>query len=237
MELTRDNWTQSDYSDLVEYLKTLADKKYKEFGDRIAPGTDFSFGVRVPVLRKISKEIAKGNYAEFLACKKGKYREEIMLHGLVMALVKCDYPQMLAYIKEYADMITSWETCDIVSFKGLKKYLPEMWKDIEYFIYNDNPWVVRYGFKILMDFYLIDEYIDRVLQYVNSINSDHYYVQMVQAWLVATAAAKQRDKTFEFLANNNLNPKTQNMAIQKIRDSFRVSKEDKELANSLKKPL
>lgn len=235
MNLAKQHWTQSDYNEFVEYLKTLADEKYKKFSDGLSPDTEFSFGIRVPILRQISKDISKGNYAEFLRCKKGAYREEIILYGLVMALVKCDYPQMLAYIKEYAGMITSWETCDIVSFKGLKKYLGEMWSDVEYFIYNDNPWIVRCGFKILMDFYLTDEYIDGVLGYVNSVNSDHYYVQMMQAWLVATAAAKQRDKTFAFLADNDLNATTQNLAVGKIRDSFRISKEDKELAKNLKK--
>ncbi|MBQ3471130.1 MAG: DNA alkylation repair protein, partial [Clostridia bacterium] len=135
------------------------------------------------------------------------------------------------------DMIVNWETNDIVSFKGIKKHIPEMWAEMDYFIYNENPWVVRYGFKMLMDFYLTDEYIDGVLKYVNSVNSDFYYVQMMQAWLLATAAAKQRDKTFEFLSDNDLNAKTQNTAIQKIRDSFRITAADKELAKNFKKTL
>lgn len=235
MELTREKWTQTDYDALVEYLKTLADDEYKKFSDGLVPDTEFSFGIRVPVLRKTAKDIAKGNYTEYLECKKGKYREEIMLEGLVMTLIKCDYPQMLEYIKQYAEKITSWETCDIVSFKGLKKYLPEFFNEIEYFIYNKNNWVVRYGFGCLMEFYLTDEYIDAVLDYVNSVDSDFYYVQMMQAWLIATAAAKCRDKTIEFLKNNNLNAKTQNMAIRKMRESYRISAEDKELVKGLKK--
>ena len=235
MELTREHWTQSDYDALVEYMKTLADSKYKEFSDGLVPGAEFSFGIRVPVLRDTAKKISKGNYAEYLACKKGEYREEIMLEGLVMALIKCGYPEMLGMIKSYADKITSWETCDIVSFKGLKKYLPEFFADIEYFIYNENPWVVRYGFGCLLEFYLTDEYIDRVLEYVNSVNSDFYYVQMMQGWLVATAAAKCRDKTMKFLADNQLNAVTQNMAVRKIRESNRISAEDKELAKQFKK--
>lgn len=235
MELTREHWTQSDYDAFVEYLKTLADSKYKEFSDSLVPGTEFSFGIRVPVLRKTAKEISKGNYTEFLACQKGEYREEIMLEGLVMSLIKCDYPAMLGMMKTYADKITSWETCDIVSFKGLKKYLPEFFADIEYFIYNENPWVVRFGFGCLLEFYLTDEYIDRVLEYVNSVDSDFYYIQMMQGWLVATAAAKCRDKAMKFLADNKLNSVTQNMAVRKIRESNRISAEDKELVKQFKK--
>lgn len=235
MELTRDSWTQADYNSFVEYMKTLADEKYKKFSDGLVPGTEFSLGIRVPNLRKMAKEISKGNYKEFLECKKGEYREEVMLEGLVMSLIKCDYPQMLDMIKQYADKITSWETCDIVSFKGLKKYLPQFWNDIEYFIYNENPWIVRYGFGCLLEFYLTDEYIDRVLSYVDSVNSDFYYVQMMQGWLLATAAAKCRDKTIAFLKKNNLNATTQNMALRKMRESYRISAEDKELAKKLKK--
>ena len=235
MQLTRDSWSEDSYGEFVNYLQSLSDKKYKEFSDGLVPDAEFSFGVRVPLLRSAAKEIVKGNYEEFLNCKIGAYREEIMMQGLVMSLVKCDYPQMLTYMKRYAKMIKSWETCDIVSFKGVKKHISEFWNDVEYFIHSTNPWEVRFGFLHLMGFYLTDEYIDDVLSYVNEINSDFYYVQMMQAWLVATAAAKQRDKTIAFLADNRLNAKTQNMAIQKMRDSYRISPEDKELVKKFKK--
>lgn len=235
MELARERWSQNDYNELVEYMKTLSDAKYKTFNEKLVPEGERALGVRVPALRKAAKEISKGNYSEFLACEKGDLREEIMLEGLVMTLIKCDYETMLGYIKEFVEKIRSWETCDIVSFKGIKKYLPEFFGDIEYFIYNDNPWVVRFGFGCLLEFYLTDEYIDRVLKYVNSVDSDFYYVQMMQGWLLATAAAKCRDKTMEYLKNNSLNAVTQNMAIRKIRESYRISKEDKETVRQFKK--
>lgn len=235
MNLTREHWQQSDYGEFVNYLKALSDKKYKEFSDGLTPGAELSFGVRVPVLRNAAKEIVKGNYGEFLNCKIGAYREEIMMRGFVMSLVKCGYAQMLSYMKSYAKIINSWDTCDTVTFKGVKKHLAEFWNDVGDFIHSSNPWEVRFGFLHLMSFYLTDEYIDGVLEYVSEINSDFYYVQMMQAWLVATAAAKQRDKTFAFLAGNRLNAETQNMAVRKIRDSYRISPEDKELAGKLKK--
>ena len=234
MELIKDLWTQDDYEELTEYLKSLADEKYKKFSDSLVPGEDLSYGIRIPILRQIAKKIHKGGYESFLACKKGNYREEIMLEGLVMTLIKCDYPKLLGYIKSYAEKIRSWETCDIVSFKLIKTHLEDFFGDIEYFIYNENPWIVRYGFGCLLEFYLTDEYIDAVLKYVNSVNSDFYYIEMMQGWLVATAAAKCRDKTFAFLADNDLNDATQNMAVRKIRESNRISKEDKDLAVKFK---
>lgn len=235
MELNREHWTQADYSEYIEYLKSLGEESYKEFNSKLIPDTPHAFGIRTPFLRKTAKEILKGNYAEFLDCEKSDYHEEVIIEGLVMSGIKCGYVEMLAYMKKFAGKIYNWAICDTVSFKGVKKYLPEFFADIEYFIYNKNPWAQRFGFGCLMEFYLTDEYIDAVLEYVNSVNSDFYYVEMMQSWLVATAAAKQREKTLAFLKNNNLNDFTHNKALQKMRESYRISKEDKELAASLKR--
>ena len=228
MELTRGLWTQSDYDEFTEYLISLSDEKYKSFSDSLVPGFELSYGIRVPLIRQTARLIAKGDYNGFLSCKKGGYREEIMLEGIVMSLIKCDYAHTLAYMKEYTYKINSWDTCDTVTFKNLKNRPHEFLDDAAWFIRNGNPWAQRFGFLHLMSFYLTDEYIDRVFEYVNSVNSDFYYVQMMQAWLVATAAAKCRDKTMEFLADNDLNKFTRNKAIQKMRESYRISPEDKE---------
>ena len=41
MELTKEIWTQSDYDEFAEYLKTLADEKYKKFSDSLMQTWDF----------------------------------------------------------------------------------------------------------------------------------------------------------------------------------------------------
>ena len=87
MELTKEIWTQSDYDEFAEYLKTLADEKYKKFSDSLVPGETQSIGIRVPILRQTAKAISKGDYASFLNCKNNAYREEIMIKGLVMSLI------------------------------------------------------------------------------------------------------------------------------------------------------
>ncbi|HHW45690.1 MAG TPA: hypothetical protein GXX17_02115 [Clostridiales bacterium] len=66
MQLCRTHWSQSDYEEFLTELKISADPKYKEFMQRLIPGEQNILGVRMPVLRNISKEIAKGNFAQFL---------------------------------------------------------------------------------------------------------------------------------------------------------------------------
>ena len=68
MELIRDNWTKNDYDDFVEELRSYADEKYRCFHSSLIPDNDkdFFIGVRMPVMRKLGKEISKGNGRSFL---------------------------------------------------------------------------------------------------------------------------------------------------------------------------
>ena len=58
---------------------------------------------------------------------------------------------------------------------------------------------------------------------------------MMNAWLLCNLFIKRREKTISFLQNNKLNKFTINKGISKCRDSFRVSKEDKEYLLRFKK--
>jgi hypothetical protein len=62
-----------------------------------------------------------------------------------------------------------------------------------------------------------------------------YYVNMINAWLICELFIKKREETIEFLKDNKLNKFTINKAISKCRDSYRVSKEDKEMLLKFKK--
>lgn len=235
MELIRDTWTQYDYSEFIEYIKSIADDDYKAFSQKLTPNTPNMYGIRVPIMRNIAKQIGKGNFHQFLDCIKSDYHEEIIIEGLVMTGIKCSYEEMLSMMKAFSGKIYNWAISDTVVFKGLKKYPERYIDDCDWFIYNDNPWIKRYGFGGLMNFCICDEYIEKVLKKVDSVNSDHYYVEMMQAWLLATAMAKLRDKTLSYLENNNLNNDTMNMTIRKICDSYRISDSDKMLVRKMKK--
>ena len=54
------------------------------------------------------------------------------------------------------------------------------------------------------------------------------------AWYFATALAKQYDATLPYIEKQSLNDWTHNKAIQKARESFRITPEQKEYLKSLK---
>lgn len=235
MELIRKSWNQDDYGEFRKYLKGLLEESYKKFNEKIIPDTPLFYGIRVPKLREISKEILKGNSQEFINLKKEEYHEEIIIEGLVMAGESKDYEEMLEYMKAFSEKIYNWAICDTVSFKGVKKYKREFLKDSIWFYENENPWIVRFGLKNLMDFYLDEGYIKEVLEITKSVKSDFYYVEMMQAWLLATAFAKFRKETLTVLEKGGFSQNVYNMTVRKIRDSFRISKEDKEMILKFKR--
>ena len=80
-----------------------------------------------------------------------------------------------------------------------------------------------------------DEYLDCIFKLIDEIELDKYYVNMGISWLLCECFIKYRDKTLEYLLKSQVNTFTFNKTISKIRDSYRVSKEDKLYLNSLKK--
>ena len=58
------------------------------------------------------------------------------------------------------------------------------------YLTSQNTWVVRTGLVIMLSNYLEQDTISQVLSRTCAITSNFYYVQMAQAWLLATAWAK-----------------------------------------------
>ena len=65
-------------------------------------------------------------------------------------------------------------------------------------------------------------------------DTEKYYVHMAAAWLTAEILVKYYDFGLKLLQNKVLQPKTHNKAIQKAKESYRLTKEQKGTLESLK---
>lgn len=220
-----------------EQLFEKQDLKYKEFHSSLCPNVDKIIGVRVPELRKMAKDIAIQDYAQFLEQAKDEYYEELVLQGLVIGYAKISIEETFKYLEKFVPKINSWAVCDTTcsNLKITKKHMQEMWKFLEQFINSKNEYEIRFALVMYLNYFLTDEYIDEILQKIDKITSKEYYVQMAIAWLLSFAYIKQKEKTEKYLLQNNLDEFTQNKAIQKICESYRVSNEDKEKMRKYKK--
>ena len=220
-----------------EKLFEKQDLKYKEFHSSLCPNVDNIIGVRVPELRKMAKEIAIQDYEKFLLQAQDDYYEELLLQGLVIGYAKISIEETFKYLKNFVPKINSWAVCDTTcsNLKITKKYMKEMWEFLEQYINSKNEYEIRFALVMYLNYFLTDDYIDEILLKIDKITNEEYYVQMAIAWLVSFAYIKQREKTEKYLLKNKLDKFTLNKSIQKICESYRVSKEDKEKLRKLKK--
>ena len=216
-----------------EELLKNQDLKYRAFNAKLIPNMDIesTIGVRIPILREIAKRAVKEN-----ACFEVKYYEEKLIYGMTIGYSKLSISEYISRLKNFVPMIDNWSICDSVcsTLKFTKKYQAQMLDYIK--SYQDGTeYEVRFLLVMLMDYYLTDDYIVETLNIVSNIKRDEYYIKMAQAWLIATALAKYYDKTVTLIDNNTFNPWVHNKAIQKARESYRISPEQKEYLSELKR--
>lgn len=219
-------------------LIELSDAKYKEFSAGLCPGVNIEMlGVRIPKIRKLAKEIVKDNPEEYLKNPQEKYFEELMLQALVIANLKIDLEKKKEYIISFVPKINSWAICDsfCVDLKDADKNPEFFWKIISKYFKSKKEYEIRFAIVMLLDHYVKEEYIDKIFEVVDNIKNEEYYVEMGIAWLVAEMYIKFPKQTMEYLKNCKLNKFTYNKALQKARESYRVSKEEKEILNKMKK--
>lgn len=225
--------------EIREKLYKNQDLKYKKFHSSLCPNVDNIIGVQVPKLRQITKELSKTNTIEYLELDDIIFYEEKVIQGLLIGTSKLSINETLKYLEKYIPKIDSWAVCDIVcsSLKITKKYKKEMWEFLSKYINSKNEFEIRFAVVMYLNYYLNEEYIDKVIKKISKIKSDKYYVQMAIAWLLSIAYIKQKEKTLEYLKNNQLEDFTYNKALQKIVESYRVSKEEKEYIKSIKRKV
>ena len=223
--------------DLKNELYKLSDEAYKKFHSSLCPNVNNIIGVKIPKLRELAKTISKEKPIEFLDTYKCEFYEEKMIYGLVIGYMKQDLETRLKYLDKFVPIIDNWAICDCAcsTYKFTNKNLDEIWEYLQKYLDSQNEFEVRFFCIMLMDYYLTDKYIDKVLEIYNNIKLVKYYVKMGIAWGISVAFVKYETKVRKFLENNKLDDFTHNKSIQKIIESYRVNKETKNELRKLKR--
>ena len=215
----------------------LADPKYKEFHSGLCPNTENIIGVRIPVLRKYAKELAKDDFRSYLSSIADDYYEEIMIKGMIIGLAKMETEERLNYISEFVPKIDNWAICDTfcTGLKFTNKNKDVVWEFIKKYQNSRKEFELRFLIVMLLDYYITDKYIDEVIKILDKTKHDGYYVKMAIAWTISVLYVKYPKITMEYLKNNTLDDFTYNKALQKIIESYRVSEEDKNIMRKMKR--
>lgn len=233
MNFNKQTWNKNDYQKFIEYLFTIQEEKYKQFQQNIIPNK-YIIGIRTDKLKKIAKEISKGNYKEFLSISENNYYEENVLYGFILTNIK-DINILIPYLNKYIHIIDNWASCDLtISNLKIVKNNKELFYNFILNNINDNyPYTKRFCYVLLLNYYIEKKYLKSIFNLCD-IESNDYYVNMSIAWLISICYIKYKKETLKYLNNNKLNKFTKNKAIQKIIESKRISKEEKEKLKRMK---
>lgn len=198
-----------------------------------------SFGISVPELKKFAKQIAKEDYKEFLDNNKFETFELKLLHAFVLGYAKDDINILLKYFADFVPYVQDWAVNDSLcqSFKIARKYPEIVWNYLMQYKNSDKEFESRIVSVMMLSHFLNDSYIHKVIDVLEKLNADKYYAQMGIAWAIATIMGKYPDICLGYLQSEKcgLNVKTYNKALQKIRESFKVNSQIKEIIKSIKK--
>ena len=224
------------YTALQQQVFTMQDLKYRDFHSRLLPGIDKEtiIGIRTPILRKFAMEFRKTEESrQFLKELPHQYYEENNLHMMLISAER-DYEICLEQVKAFLPYIDNWATCDLPLPKCYVKHKEELIFEIEQWMASGKTYTIRYGIGVLMRLYLDEDFRPEYLEWVISVRSEEYYVNMMIAWYLATALAKQWDATIPYLEEKRLSEWVHKKTIQKAIESYRITPEQKVYLRSLR---
>ena len=170
MNLKKEIWTKEEYQNYIEYLKSKSEEEYKTFHQKLTPTKYEILGLRVPIQRKIAKEIGAGNIESFLSFCKSSYYEEVNIEGFVIASIKEE-----EIFEKYFDLfllkIDNWAICDgfCNSLKIIEKKKEKYFKKIKKLLKSEHTYTVRVGLVLLLTYYGKEENIEEILDLLEPI--------------------------------------------------------------------
>ena len=219
-----------------EELFALQDVPYGDFQSKLTPDIprELFIGVRVPKVRKLAKKLIKEPGTDaFLKDLPHKYYDENMLHGLLISEMK-DYNACISAVDAFLAYVDNWAVCDIMSPKIFRKNKNVLLKKIKEWSASERTYTCRFGIEMLMTHFLDVDFRPEYLEIPASVHSEEYYVKMMVAWFFATALAKQWDTAVKYIEEKRLDIWVHNKTIQKARESYRITPEQKEYLKTLK---
>jgi len=234
MELIKDKWNKSDIKEFNKYLESIQNEDKREWSRNLLKTNLPCLAIKTAEIKKIAKEISKGNFLSFLDLMIWDYYDNTAINGILISSID-DFKTMKKYLDIYSPKADNWATCDLLTFK-MKDNEENYIKLCEEYIKSDKPFVRRIGIEPLFRMVDNEKYVPKIFEILDKFEKEkEYYVNMINAWLLCDLFIKRREETIKFLNKNKLNKFTTNKMISKCRDSFRVSKEDKEMLLKYKK--
>ena len=152
----------------------------------------------------------------------------------MIQLIKNDIGEVITETEKFLPYIDNWAVCDISQSKLLERYPDVVFGKVSEWAKSEKTYTVRFAIDVLLQFFLDENFTPEVFALAKSIVSDEYYVNMALAWFWSFALIKRYEETLPIIESERLPEFVHNKAIQKARESYRISDERKQYLNTLK---
>lgn len=222
---------------IKQQLEMQKESEFQKFTAGLLPGVEHILGVRLPALRKMAKQLARGDWQTYLKTACDDSYEEIMLQGMVLGYAKGNLLEKEPFLRAFLPKIDNWSVCDSTccSIKLAKEQPEEFWNFLLEYLHSPREYEVRFVLVQMLNYYVNQDYLFQVLKAVDHVDLKRYYVQMAQAWALSICYRDFPKLTLPYLKANRLDDFTHNKALQKITESLKISKEDKAYIRTLKR--
>lgn len=235
MNLVKEQWQQPDYYEFLNYLKSLGNPEKVKWSANILNTQMQVLAIATPVMKNIAKDILKGNFLSFLNLKIFENYESTVVYGSLLTKIE-DFELMTKHLNIYLQYADNWAHCDLLSFNINSNNKSSYINLAKEFLTSEKTFTRRTGLIILLQMVKDEKVLPVIFHELNKLTHEkEYYVNMAGGWLLCECFIKHKPLTIEFLKHNSVNKQLINKAIQKCRDSFRVSAEDKQALLAFKK--
>ena len=230
-------FSPQDCAALRRELESLADPAYKAFNESLLPGVETAYGIRLPQMRQVAKALLRQDPVGFLEHFQPNCYEETQLRGLVIGGMKLPWEEKCPLVEDFLPRIDNWAVCD--TFCGSLKPrspqdVPLMWEFLKPLYASDEEYKARFAAVMQLSHFVDAAHLEEGLGLLGQVRHPGYYAKMAVAWALSVWFVKFPQETESLLAQRAFDPWVQNKAIQKVRESRRVSKEDKDRLLSYK---
>lgn len=209
-----------------EELARLAEPAYRDFSARLIPGLppEKMLGVRLPALRKLAKELVRESGIQAFRQVGTEYFEENMLRGMIIGCAPGTFSEKLPWIREFLPEIANWSVCDSFcsGLKAARKEPEAAWELVQECLADSRPYFRRFALIMEKCYFLDPAHLPAVLQSIESVGNEDFYVKMGAGWCLAECYAFFPKETDACLRGGRLEAQVQRIALRKIRESRRV---------------
>lgn len=220
------------------WLFEHAEPNYREFSAKLIPGIHESMiGVRLPLLRKLTKTILAGDWRRFLSENQHQYYEETMLSAFVIGTAKMEDEERIHCVKEFLPCIQNWGVCDsfCAALPINSKNRIAYWKLVKDELEGTEEFRVRFAL-VMMLMYGTKEASDVLegISHLQRVQHQGYYVKMAVAWYLAEACKCCPEEMIDYISRPEMDSDIRRKAIQKCIESKKIEEAVKTRLRSLR---